>query len=72
MIKKGDLVKPVKSKLSIAAGIAVTDQYLTTFVHRDKITGKPNLTEEKIVIDIILQGKVIKKVPIDQLEKLTT
>jgi len=70
MIKKGDLVKIDSHTEGLTVAMSITEPYITTFVHSDPITGKATLTEEKIVVDVVIRGRVIKKIPIETLQKV--
>ena len=78
-MKKGDLVKPRSSSdhndvaiplLDFSTAIVLSDPYATVFTHQNELSG-PVYSIEKIVVDILVENRVIQKYPVDAIIKST-
>ena len=74
MIKKGDLVTVSEYSSEYTTNnrnaIVLTDVYASTFTDKNEL-GKPILTEEKLVVDVLATGnKVYRKIPIELLTRI--
>ena len=77
MIKKGDLVKI--PSLDNKSGLVLTEIYCTVFTTRDLnslgkidkgLLSRTLISSEVLVVDILFDNEVYKKVPISNLERL--
>jgi hypothetical protein len=71
VIKKGDLVvfdcpNSVDSRLT---GLVCRDPYISVFTSLNKRTQKTLSSSEKLVVDILSDGTIYKKVLVDNIEK---
>tara|TARA_Y100001972_G_C7390664_1_gene203992 strand:+ start:206 stop:424 length:219 start_codon:yes stop_codon:yes gene_type:complete len=71
MFKKGDLVRGYCGAREVNVAVVVKEEYLGTFTSINPVTEKATLTEEKIVVDLMHEGKIFKKIPIEHLQKIT-
>ncbi len=71
MIKKGDLVifDCPNSDDSRSTGIVCRDPYITVFTSSHKRTQKTLASYEKLVVDILSNGTIYKKILVDNIEK---
>lgn len=76
MIKNGDLVEIVNLEKT---ALALTDTYCTVFTTKDlnslveidgKLLNRTLLSSEVLVVDILHNNKIYKKVPISTLKRL--
>ena len=74
-LKKGDLVKRKKYNgeedyyvPNFISGVVVTDPHAKVFTKQTE-TGKALYSHERIVVDILAEGKLLKNVPTEYLTK---
>lgn len=76
MIKKGDLVEITNIEKS---ALVLTDIYCTVFTTKDlnslteidgKLLNRTLLSSEVLVVDLLLENEIYKKVPISTLKRL--
>lgn len=74
-IKKGDLVKLANFKNKM--GLVITEIYCTVFTTKDLNSlkevdnnSRTLLSSEVLVVDVLVENQVYKKVPISTLERL--
>lgn len=73
-LKKGDLVKRRKYNdddyyvPKFVSGVVVTDPHAKVFTKQTE-EGKALYSHERIVVDILVEGKILKNVPTEYLTK---
>ena len=71
MIKKGDLVSfvfPGKS-IETITGLVCRDPYVTVFATVHERTQKTISSSEKVVVDVLVDGTIYKKILVDSIDK---
>ena len=71
MIKKGDLVRfdCPHTDDTVLTGLVCRDPYVTVFSNVHEKTQRTISSSESIVVDILSQGTIYKKIIVDNIEK---
>jgi hypothetical protein len=81
-MKQGDLVRRINfpdylkddgviRDLWKSTALVVRGVYEGTITHYSSATGKPSMTELKPCVDVVIDGTLVTKVPVEMLERIT-
>ncbi len=70
MIRKNTLVELASKDLTSSSGIVMCDPYMTIITFQNELTSKTIESSEVLVVDVLIDGEVYKKIPIINLRKV--